>query len=74
MTRTRAWTLTLITLSVLATCACIDHFQNIGAGIEHVRNLVQKIDCRDGAPARILVDPHCQQGICGVTCAPDRWR
>ena len=64
-----------LALSAVASCAaCADHFRNIGAGLEHVRSLVQKLDCRDGAPARILVDLHCQEGICGVTCAPDRWK
>jgi hypothetical protein len=53
------------------SCASLRH---LDAGIEQVRAIVQANDCHDGAPARILVDPHCVQGICGVTCAPDRWR
>lgn len=30
--------------------------------------------CRDGWPVKILQDPQCPRGICGYTCAPDRWR
>jgi len=30
--------------------------------------------CPDGWPIRILQDPRCPEGICGYTCAPDRWR
>lgn len=41
--------------------------------LAYVRNLVRRMDCRDGQPAKMLIDPHCQDGICGVTCAPDRW-
>jgi hypothetical protein len=44
------------------------------AGLDYVRELVRRMDCHDGAPARVLIDPHCVEGICGITCAPDRWR
>jgi hypothetical protein len=30
--------------------------------------------CLDGWPIRILQSPQCPRGICGYTCAPDRWR
>lgn len=30
--------------------------------------------CGDGLPVRYLLDPHCNGGVCGWTCAPDRWR
>lgn len=30
--------------------------------------------CPDGWPLKILQDPNCHRGICGYTCAPDRWR
>jgi hypothetical protein len=30
--------------------------------------------CLDGWPIKILQDPQCPRGICGYTCAPDRWR
>jgi hypothetical protein len=29
--------------------------------------------CADGLPARLLLDVHCPQGICGSSCAPNRW-
>jgi hypothetical protein len=30
--------------------------------------------CADGWPVKLLLDPHCDEGVCGWTCAPDRWR
>jgi hypothetical protein len=36
----------------------------------HVDSLI----CADGWPVRLLQDPRCPEGICGYTCAPDRWR
>jgi hypothetical protein len=35
----------------------------------HLRSLM----CVDGRPLRLLQDPLCPNGICGYTCAPDRW-
>jgi hypothetical protein len=29
--------------------------------------------CADGRPVRVLVDLGCAMGVCGWTCAPDRW-
>lgn len=71
MTRGAGAALVALALAAAAACASLRH---LDAGIEQVRAIVQANDCHDGAPARILVDPHCVQGICGVTCAPDRWR
>jgi hypothetical protein len=64
----------LVACVALASASCGGHLRNFGNGLERVRDVVGKIDCRDGAPARILIDVHCQEGICGVTCAPDRWK
>jgi hypothetical protein len=61
-------------LVVSTAVSCAGHLRAIGIGLDQVRELVQQIDCRDGAPARILIDVHCLDGICGVTCAPDRWK
>jgi hypothetical protein len=36
----------------------------------HLRSLI----CTDGLPVRLLLDARCVDGICGYTCAPDRWR
>jgi hypothetical protein len=36
----------------------------------HLRSLI----CADGLPLRLLQDPRCDDGLCGYTCAPDRWR
>jgi len=30
--------------------------------------------CADGWPIKILQNKTCPDGICGYTCAPDRWR
>lgn len=29
--------------------------------------------CFDGLPLKILQDAKCPDGICGYTCAPNRW-
>ncbi len=29
--------------------------------------------CLDGLPVRVLQDARCLDGICGFTCAPERW-
>jgi hypothetical protein len=30
--------------------------------------------CADGLPAKVFQDPRCPpDGICGFTCAPERW-
>ena len=64
----------MLALIASALASCAGHLRTVGIGLEQVRDMVQKVDCRDGAPARILIDVHCQDGICGVTCAPDRWK
>lgn len=65
-------------MRVLALCAVLSSgclsLHALGAGMEEVRTMVRKMDCRDGAPARVLVDAHCVDGVCGITCAPDRWK
>jgi len=63
----------VLTLVVGAVASCGGHLRSIGTGLNDVREMIEKIDCHDGAPARILIDAHCQDGICGVTCAPNRW-
>jgi hypothetical protein len=65
--------LAIAVLVAAAASACLG-LRHLNAGIEEVRDIVRKQDCRDGAPARILVDARCVDGICGVTCAPDRWK
>ena len=30
--------------------------------------------CKDGDPVKVLQDPECPDGICGYSCAPDRWK
>jgi hypothetical protein len=36
--------------------------------------LVPTHRCQDGLPMRVLVDVACRDGVCGWTCAPDRWK
>jgi hypothetical protein len=64
--------LVALLLAAIACGACLTPHR-FDVSLDYVRALVRHVDCRDGAPARILVDPHCVDGICGVTCAPDRW-
>ena len=65
----------LVAVALLAASAASAFLglRHLNAGVGEVRGNVRRHDCRDGAPARILVDSHCVDGICGVTCAPDRW-
>lgn len=58
-------------LGALGACGGLRHLHS---ELETVRTIVRQQDCRDGSPAKVLVDVHCVDGICGVTCAPDRWR
>lgn len=30
--------------------------------------------CGDGLPVRLILGVTCARGVCGYTCAPDRWR
>jgi hypothetical protein len=32
------------------------------------------LTCKDGRPVKLLVGMECAMGICGWTCAADRWR
>jgi hypothetical protein len=52
--------------------ACLG-VRHLDVGIRELREIVRQQDCRDGAPARVLIDPRCVDGICGVSCAPGRW-
>lgn len=70
MTRGAGLALALVALALAAAPGCLG-FRRLD--VDQVRALLRAFDCHDGAPAKLLVDPHCQQGICGVTCAPDRW-
>ena len=70
--RARGVRLIVVLLAALTAVACLG-LRHLDAGIDEVRTIVRRQDCRDGAPARVLVDPRCVDGICGVTCAPDRW-
>jgi hypothetical protein len=68
-----AWGQASMLALLLATGAACSTLHHQLGELDDVRRLVHRLDCRDGQPAKILIDPHCQDGICGVTCAPDRW-
>ena len=36
--------------------------------------LCRPLRCLDGQPVKVLQDPGCLRGVCGYTCAPDRWQ
>jgi hypothetical protein len=62
----------VVLLAAISACGCgrLSHLEN---GVNRVQNVIAGIECRDGLPAKILSDPSCIQGICGVTCEPMRW-
>jgi hypothetical protein len=62
-----------LALLVAASCCSACGLHHLDASITALRDIVRRQDCRDGAAPRVLVDPRCVDGICGITCAPDRW-
>jgi hypothetical protein len=58
---------------LLAGSGCGGALQHLARDVEQLRRLVRPLDCGDGAPVRVLTDPRCPDGICGLSCAPDRW-
>jgi hypothetical protein len=62
--------LVLVVVLAVASCSCV---ADVAIHIDRLQQMVRTTQCQDGAPARVLVDPHCVDGICGITCAPDRW-
>jgi hypothetical protein len=53
----------VLLVCVLTSCGCVLHL-----------HMVPSYRCQDGLPIRVLVDVACRDGICGYTCAPDRWK
>jgi len=62
----------LVLVLAVSSCGCgrLRHLEN---AVGQVQQVVAGIECRDKMPAKILIDPSCIQGICGVTCEPTRW-
>jgi hypothetical protein len=56
--------------AAVVSCSCVADF---AIHIDRLQQMVRTIKCQDGGAARVLIDPNCVDGICGVTCAPDRW-
>jgi hypothetical protein len=57
----------------LAASACGGELRRLTGDVAALRREAARLDCGDGAPVRVLTDPRCPQGICGISCAPDRW-
>jgi predicted metal-binding protein len=62
-----------LVLLALSCGGCGGELRRLARDIEHLRRVVGALDCGDGAPVRVLTDPRCPNGICGISCAPDRW-
>jgi hypothetical protein len=61
--------LVLVLAAMSGSCASL----SVLDADQAVRRVLRDVHCRDGAPARLLVDPYCWEGVCGISCAPDRW-
>jgi hypothetical protein len=60
----------LLVLLALASASCAGlRVIDVAQGLHVSHDLM----CPDGAPVRIFQDPRCKSGLCGFTCAPDRW-
>jgi hypothetical protein len=57
----------------LTASGCGGELRRLARDVEHLRRIMRTLDCGDGAPVRLLTDPRCPDGICGISCAPDRW-
>ena len=54
----------LVLLAALVSGSCALH----GAPLTAPRLCVA-----DGLPPKLILGPSCVRGVCGYTCAPDRW-
>jgi len=43
-------------------------------GCATVRGYCYPRFCLDGASPKLILDANCLHGICGYSCAPDRWK
>ena len=58
----------------LGAGGCGGELHRRATDLEYLRGMVHLLDCGDGQPARVLIDGRCRDGICGITCAPNRWK
>jgi hypothetical protein len=56
-----------------SAAACGGELRRLATDVDHMRRIMHTLECGDGAPVRVLTDPRCPDGICGISCAPDRW-
>ncbi len=68
-----AGALVLVVVLAATSGACGGELRHLTADVDHLRHIMHALDCGDGAPVRVLTDPRCPDGICGISCAPDRW-
>jgi hypothetical protein len=70
----RAVAVLLVAVGSSGACgACGGELHRLANDVEHMRRIMRTLDCGDGAPVRVLTDVRCPGGICGISCAPDRW-
>ena len=65
--------LVLLALLALGAPGCARKLTSFAEDLDYLRRLMSEVECRDGLPPRVLVDPQCRGGICGISCLPDRW-
>ena len=61
-------------LLALVLSGCVHSHPAIGAMFDRDLCPPAALTCRDGRPVRVVVGEACPDGVCGWTCAPDRWR
>jgi hypothetical protein len=62
----------LLLVGVLAATSCSSARLAREIGI-HALHPPSSLVCKDGRPVRVIVAEACDGGICGWSCAPDRW-
>ncbi len=62
-----------LALVILTTAGCGGELERLARDVHHVQRIMHALDCGDGAPVRLLTDVRCRDGLCGFSCAPDRW-
>jgi hypothetical protein len=60
---------------VVAVVACLTSGCGVrSALLARALQAPRTMRCPDGLPVRVLVSQTCPEGICGWTCASDRWQ
>jgi hypothetical protein len=64
--------LVVVVVTVIVS-SCGGELHQLTNDVHQLRRVTHALHCQDGAPVRVLIDPACPDGICGISCAPDRW-